>query len=135
MVIALCVDDQYGMLFNSRRQSRDQMLLDRILKLAEGKKLCMSPYSARLFSQLPCNSLVEDEYVQAAGAEDICFVEDEITSIPANCHRLILYHWNRKYPADVRFPVAQLDNWKLVSTADFPGKSHDMITEKIYEKE
>ena len=134
MVIALCVDDQYGLLFNGRRQSRDRVLLDRLLET--DKTIWMNSYSAKMFSQLPGNVSVQDNFMQAAGPEDICFVENvPITDLPENCDQLILYHWNRKYPADLYFPAEELKKWKLVSTYDFPGNSHDKITEKIYEKE
>ena len=45
----------------------------------------------------------------------------------------ILYRWNRDYPGDERFcfpggeEIWQLDRWE-----DFPGFSHEKITEEIY---
>ena len=123
MVIVLCVDDQYGLLFNGRRQSRDRVLLERLLET--DKTIWMNSYTAKLFSQLPGNVSVQENFMQAAGPEDICFVENvPITDLPENCDQLILY-----------FPAEELKKWKLVSTYDFPGNSHDKITEKIYEKE
>lgn len=44
---------------------------------------------------------------------------------------LVLYRWNRSYPGDVTFPWP-LTGWKLVETADFPGTSHEKITEEVY---
>lgn len=133
MIIALCVDDEYGMLFHGRRQSRDRILIDRLMKT--GKRICVNAYSAKLFSPLPVNVSVQETFLENAEPEDICFVENiAITALPENCERLILYHWNRRYPADLYFPVEELKKWKLKSTCDFPGNSHDVITEKIYEK-
>ena len=42
MKIIVCVDDNFGMLFNNRRQSKDQMLLEdmmgKIEKIAHSKR-------------------------------------------------------------------------------------------------
>lgn len=40
MIVMLCVDDKYGMMFNCRRQSQDRVLRERMQKLAGGKPLC-----------------------------------------------------------------------------------------------
>ena len=59
-----------------------------------------------------------------------CFWEGP-TDAPAE--RIILYRWNRDYPGDERFcfpggeEIWQLDHWE-----DFPGFSHEKITEEIY---
>ena len=59
-----------------------------------------------------------------------CFWEGP-TDAPAE--RIILYRWNRDYPGDERFcfpggeEIWQLDRWE-----DFPGFSHEKITEEIY---
>lgn len=135
MIIALCVDDRYGMLFNRRRQSKDRLLRERLLERARGRKLWMNAYSAKQFSPLPENACVREDYLQAAGPEDLCFVEAaDCTESLQQCRQLILYCWNRRYPADVYFPAEELDRWMLVGTEDFEGSSHDQITEKIYEK-
>ena len=133
MIIVICVDDQYGMRFYGRRQSRDRALLERLVDT--GKNICMNSCSAKLFSQLSANVSVQDNFLQTAGPEDICFVEElPVDGLPENCDQLILYHWNRRYPADMYFPAEELKKWKLIRTCDFPGNSHDKITENIYEK-
>ena len=50
MYIAICIDDNNGMMFNRRRQSRDRVLLDDLIKLANGK-LYICEYSEKLLSQ------------------------------------------------------------------------------------
>ena len=49
MTLIVCVDDNMGMLFNHRRQSKDVVVRERILKQAEGKHLWMNHYSAKQF--------------------------------------------------------------------------------------
>jgi hypothetical protein len=44
---------------------------------------------------------------------------------------LVIYRWNRHYPADVRFE-ADLSGFRLERKDEFPGKSHDIITKEVY---
>ena len=46
---------------------------------------------------------------------------------------VVLYKWNRVYPADQYFAM-DLSGWKLVETVEFPGSSHEKITEERYER-
>ena len=50
MILMVCVDDNGGMMFHRRRQSRDRRLVERILTLTQGSLLRMNAYSAALFS-------------------------------------------------------------------------------------
>jgi len=135
MTIVVCVDDRYGMLFNGRRQSQDSVLRSRLLERAEGRKLWMNSYSAKQFSQLPQNAMVHEDFLQMAGPGDICFAENvDVTDPLRQCDQLILYCWNRHYPADLFFAKELLEQWTLRSTWDFAGSSHDTITENVYEK-
>ena len=45
--------------------------------------------------------------------------------------QVILYRWNRDYPADVRFTL-DLSGFRLRQRVDFAGSSHEKITEEIY---
>jgi len=46
---------------------------------------------------------------------------------------LILYHWNRHYPADTHFEVP-MDGFKFESAEDIIGTSHETITKEVYAK-
>ena len=52
-------------------------------------------------------------------------------SMVKEIEKVILYHWNRDYPADVYFPV-DLSVWKCVETKEFAGSSHEKITRERY---
>lgn len=135
MNIIVCIDDEYGMLFNHRRQSRDRLLRERILMLTKGTKLWMNLYSAKQFEE-ECakNMFVDEAFLHNAGNGDYCFVETEdITKHIPKIEKIILYRWNRRYPSDFKFAL-DLSDWTMESTFEFAGSSHEKITEEIYRK-
>ncbi len=135
MNVIVCIDDEYGMLFNLRRQSRDRLLRERILMLTKGKKLWMNLYSAKQFEE-ECaeNMFVDEDFLHNAGNGDYCFVENEdITKHIQKIEKIILYRWNRRYPSDFKFAL-DLSDWTMESTFEFAGSSHEKITEEIYRK-
>ena len=133
MIVIACVDDRMAMLFNRRRQSQDAALRQRLLQRAAGRTIWMSEYSARQFADCQADNIrVSDHCADQAGAGELWFVEDGRELIGARgAEELVLYRWNRSYPGDVTFPWP-LTGWKLVETADFPGTSHEKITEEVY---
>lgn len=135
MNIIVCIDDEYGMLFNHRRQSRDRLLRERILMLTKGKKLWMNAYSAKLFEEEHAENIVVDEdFFHNAGDGDYCFVETEdIMKYIQRIEGITLYRWNRRYPSDFKFTL-DLSDWTMESTFEFVGSSHEKITEEIYRK-
>ena len=50
MIVVAVVDDNMGMMFNKRRQSKDRALRERILALAGKGKLWMNEYTYQQFS-------------------------------------------------------------------------------------
>ncbi len=118
-------------MFNKRRQSRDRAIAERILALCEGKTLRMSAYSAPLFEGTAV--CIDDDPLGSAAAEDAVFIEDR-TAVFDNVSRLIVYRWNRRYPADTFLPVPEEHGFTKVSSKEFAGHSHECITEDIYAK-
>lgn len=136
MNIAVCLDEKNGMLFNRRRQSRDRVVTDDIVKLASGRPILMHPYSAPLFYGLDCTVDADESFLEKAVENDLCFVENAFL-LPqiARIGSITVYRWNRKYPADF-FLDADLSacGFKLISSEDFPGFSHEKITKECYRK-
>ena len=66
----------------------------------------------------------------------MCFFElEHITEYADRLEQIILYRWNRKYPSDKKFPFSpESKGFKLISSVDFAGNSHDNITEEIWTK-
>ena len=51
MKLIVCLDDNNGMMFNKRRQSRDRLLIENMLELCKGERLYTNEYSGKLFSE------------------------------------------------------------------------------------
>ena len=137
MNIIVCLDDNGGMLFNRRRQSRDAILLDDMLTMVGemGRKLWVAPFSEKLLKPYMENRpfiTVDETYLEKAESSDYCFVENKaLQQCEKNIDTVILYRWNRVYPADTYFDI-DLSGWQLVSTGEFSGASHDLITKEVY---
>lgn len=133
MIIIVCLDDRSGMLFLKRRQSQDSALRQKLLARTAGSVLWMNRYSAGQFTEGTFR--VDEQFLEKAGAGEYCFVENvDILPCLDRIEGVIVYRWNRHYPSDVKFPVdAFIGRWRLVDTQEFPGTSHDLITEEVYE--
>lgn len=123
------------MLFNHRRLSRDRRVCEKILDYSNEKELWMNAYSRKLFTDLTdINSIqVYEKFLDKS--QSICFVENQdITPYLPKIDTLVLFQWNRDYPADFFFTV-DLSQWNLISTEDFEGTSHEKITMEVYKKD
>lgn len=130
MNLISCVDDGLGLRFNHRRQSRDKMLAQHILRRTGGE-IWLHPDSKKLFDECPDAMLhvISDPEEVPEGAW--CFWESPVS--PAlRPEKILLYHWNRVYPADELFvyPGGQ-DQWECPESTDFSGFSHPKITEEV----
>ena len=132
MIIAVAIDDNSGMTFNNRRQSRDSALCADLLNSATAK-LRMNSYSAKLFDENE-KIIVSESFLDEAADNDVCFVENvSPTPYIDRAIGLIIYRWNRRYPVQTKFDV-DLSQFKLVSSFDFVGTSHEKITKEIYKR-
>lgn len=140
MIVIACVDNNMGMLFNQRRQSQDRVLREKILQRCKGKKLWMNAYSYKQFEKQAANKditiCVAEDFLIIAGAGDYCFIENaDVANCSDKIEQIILFFWNRDYPADLYFTVpVNSKPWRLVSREDFCGSSHEKITEEVYNR-
>lgn len=135
MIVIACIDDTGGMFFNHRRQSQDSVLRSRILQLTAGCRLWMNHYSAKQFEADAAPQInVDEDFMGEAVTGDYCFVEDaDVLPYERWIEKIVLYRWNRKYPADMRFGLnLQKPEWNLLQSSDFTGSSHERITEEVY---
>ncbi len=135
MIVIACTDDNQGMLFNHRRQSQDRVQRQRMLERIGEEKLWVDTYTAGLFAEEEQEQLsVDDACLDCAGDGEYCFIEKEdLRPVEEKIEKIILYRWNRVYPADVYFPI-DLSEWKMIQSEEFIGSSHEKITEEIYER-
>lgn len=134
MIVAVCIDDNGGMLFNNRRVSRDEGVLRDLAKTAGDRSIYIDEFSAQLFSQANIKYSAGKNFLDTAGADDICFAENtSLLRYIDKIDKLIVYCWNRRYPSDFKFD-ADMSLFSLAETYDLIGKSHDKITVNVYER-
>ena len=123
------------LLFHSRRVSRDRVVTQRILELAQGKTLWMSDYSRPLFPP-EADIRTGSQFLADAAVGDYCFLENESAlACAAQVEQVILFRWNRDYPADFFFDLAlNAPIWHLSHREEFPGFSHEKITMEVYDR-
>ncbi len=135
LTVAITVDDNMGIAFNKRRQSRDKKLIEDLCKKADGD-IYVSSYSAPLFEEHEDRIRVVDDPIKNAPDGACCFVEmTDINEYAESISKLIIYHWNRLYPSDKKLDTDVLKcGFRMTAKYEFIGNSHDKITKGIYEK-
>ncbi|MBQ8432765.1 MAG: ribonuclease Z [Clostridia bacterium] len=134
MKLILCLDEKKGMMFNRRRQSRDALLLADLKATLGGTPLYVLPYSEGLLQNSGILYRVAEDPLSAAGEDGLCFLEGPLPrEAEARVDELILYHWNRHYPADLWFTM-NMDDFTLSESREFVGSSHEKITKEVWKK-
>ena len=101
MILCVAVDDNMGMMFNRRRQSQDKNLRKYLIALAGERKLWINSYTEGQFdTPLPPVIVSDDDFLKKAGANELCFVENQsLKTYAEKVSEVILLKWNRVYPA------------------------------------
>ena len=129
MTLYICLDDRNGLQFNHRRQSRDSAVLEDLRSQLRGS-LLIDPFSEKLIQEAEIPYVLPPETAADFFAENVPTEE-----ILAQTTKLVVYRWNRHYPADVRWdPDLETRGFALGETVEFPGKSHEKITREVYVK-
>lgn len=140
MKVIVCTDEKNGMLFNKRRQSQDRALRADVCKMTARQRLWMNAYSGKQFQEEIAERkedsmgeiLIAEDFLEKAGEIDFCFVENEsLMPWDTKICELIVYRWNRNYPADFHLDL-DLEQWKLIRSQEFEGHSHEKITREHY---
>jgi len=135
VILIACVDDNYGLLFNGRRVSKDETVIKKLLETIGDNKLWVSQYTSSLFQKEDCKSiLIDDALFKKAAENDYCFIEGAVPDeIKNQVKKLILFKWNREYPSDTKFEM-DLSSYKIDQACEFVGKSHKKITMEVYSR-
>ena len=134
MTVIVCVDNRFGMLFNKRRLSRDRAVTEDVVTHLAGGRLYCAELSKPLFDGIP-DAVVCDDFLEKAGENDTCFVENrDIAPFKEKITKIVLYRWNRDYPADMWFDPALLREFPRKTITELQGNSHETITKEGYEK-
>ncbi len=131
MTLIFCVDDNFGLMFNKRRQSRDSAVLDDIKNCFAGEKILISEYSEKLFNEAGVDYIVCESFQNQDG---IYFIEDKYSpDLLSLANEVILYHWGKVYPADTKFDIELLGaDFTLAEQSVFKGTSHNEIKKEVY---
>ena len=132
MNVIICVDNNMGLAFNNRRQSRDGILNEKIISKIRGK-LKIEAYSKSLF---PSDRIsVVDDILKETSSGEWCFSEKRsLKGFENKIEQLMICRWNRVYPANVHLDI-DLKGWQLLSTEEFSGSSHEKITMEVWKYE
>lgn len=131
--IIVCVDDKFGISFMGRRVSRDRIVTEDVIRTVHGGKLYIHPDSAVLFSEFSDKAISDENYLDKAEYGDFCFVENiDYEKHIKDIESVILYKWNRRYPADVFFDQTLLGGKVPTKIFSFKGNSHENITKEVY---
>lgn len=130
MKVIICLDDNNGMLFNNRRQSRDSAVLEdafvdlgnTTLNALEFSQKLLSPYGERV------------SICTALEAGKVYFIENiDLKPYESQIKEIIVYRWNRIYPADFYCEI-DFSAFNVISQAELVGSSHEKITKIIYSR-
>lgn len=128
MTLVVCLEENLGYLFNARRLSQDQHLLERLRERVGNAPLFATPYSAPLLSDFPTLSLLKDSVPETGS---FYFLEDGPVFREKADHVLI-YRWGRRYPADRYFPLSSF-SLRLLEKNEFATPTHPDLCEEYYE--
>ena len=131
MDVVVILDDNNGMCFNGRRLSMDSVLREHMISFFGNRTIYMNSYSASQFDKTPF--VVREDFLAAAGANDVCFVENHyLAPLRDKIGALYVYRWNRLYPSDMKIDLP-LHIYPRRVLMEFSGSSHNRITLEVYD--
>lgn len=128
MKLVICLDDNKGMLFNNRRQSRDKCVIEDIFKTFD--MVYITPFSQKLFADYGEKAVVTQNIAEIP-SEKALFIENIDPDTLGNISEITVYNWNRVYPADLYCSV-DFGKFNLIEETKFSGNSHAEITKKVF---
>lgn len=132
MTCYVCLDDKNGMRFNHRRQSRDALLLAD-MQQAVPKLLHADAVSGPLLTEAGIPWELAPEDLRLLPEDAHFFLEARPAGEALVFDRIVIYRWNRHYPADTFWNLdLTAAGYRLTEATDFSGSSHETITKEVY---
>ncbi len=131
MHVLLTVDENYGIAYNYRRQSRDRKVAERIASIVGKKTLWCTETTAKILGEIPGLKLSQTPLLTAGRGEYVFAERQQIDEVEEKIESIYLFHWNKVYPSDVRLHF-DFSGWTKVSEEEFEGNSHPHITLERY---
>lgn len=134
MKVFVCVDNNLGLLFNNRRQSRDKAVTEDMLNYGSSP-LYIGEFSKNLFTGQN-NVVTVNSVLDECPENGRCFTENEDPgAFLDKISELVIYRWNRNYPFDTVLSFSpESAGFKLSETKKFAGSSHEKITRELWVK-
>lgn len=130
MHLIVCLDDRNGMAFNHRRLSMDRIVTEDIIRMTAEQTIWITDYSQKLFGHVSGVRVSENPTEQALEGEFV-FLETESADLQdIRWETLLVYRWNRNYPADVYLRIGE--DWNVAEQVEFAGFSHEKVTRERY---
>ncbi len=135
MILIFTLDDDNGTQLAGKRQSRDRIVGDKIIALANNN-LHILQKTASFFknndmSNVPC-TVWSDLWHLPENA--VFFAEDVLPEEIMNAaEKIYVFRWNRRYPSLTKDRV-NLDGYSKTVVEEFPGHSHEKITLEVHTK-
>ncbi len=121
------------MTFNKRRQSRDRVVTEDIIKSAEGGRLVIAPFSAKLFPEGTALTVLDNPLAEGEDSDTVFLEYGGLSGYEKRVTSMIIYRWNKLYPSDTKIDITpDMLGLKRISTEELPGYSHEKITKEIY---
>ena len=125
--VAVCLDDEGGMTFFGKRQSRDRVLIGELCDSTDGK-IYINSFSSHIFAGHEGKVEISEDPLAECPAGGVAFIENlPLAPYFEKISEIILYKWNTLYPYDRRIDISFSD-FEVISKKEFAGSSHDKIT-------
>lgn len=131
MKVIICLDDNSGMIFGGKRQSRDSKVLEDIKN--ENEKIVILPFSEKLIAPSGINYEIKNDISELKKGQCVFIENVNPQELEEKISTLVIYKWNRKYLSDMKCTL-DLKLFKLEKRSELVGSSHDKITKEVYKR-
>lgn len=135
MILIFTLDNQNGTNLAGKRQSRDRVVGEKIIELANGRlhilEKTVSFFKNNDMSNTACTVFSD---LWRLPNDAVFFAEEVVPQeLMEQAEKIYVFRWNRQYPSMAKDRVT-LETFNKAIVEEFPGYSHEKITLEVYEK-